>query len=108
MKQRIIDAIPKHSISINTEKRLTIMTPYGYLRFNHMVMDAELLEGMPQMTIDVFHNKLLIQHGATVDGDKWRNIGKYIADPKSAPVSYQAESAVGWLNAMIKIKDFLQ
>ena len=107
MKQRLIDVVPKHAISLNMEKRLIIDTPHGYIRFNHMVMDAELLEGLPQMTIDMMHNKLLIQHGLVVDGDGWLNIGRFIMDP-TIPVNRTAASAVAWLSGMIKIKEFLQ
>ena len=107
MKQRLIDAIPNQNIVINLPKKLTISTPHGYLRFNHMEMDAELLDGLPQQTIDAFHNKLVVLHGEEPEGQHWVNLGKLImGEDREYPEN--AKKAVGWLNAMFKLREFLE
>lgn len=107
MKQRLIDVIPRQNIVINLPKKLTIRSPHGYLRFNHMEMDAELLDGMPQMTIDMLHNKLIVQFGAEADGDKWRNVGRLIMG-EDGDFPEEAQKAVGWLNAMVKLQELFE
>lgn len=107
MKQRLIDAIPNQNIVISLPKKLTINTPHGYLRFNHMEMDAELLEGLPQQTIDMLHNKLVVQFGVEAEGDHWFNVGKLLMG-EDLEVPEAAKEAVAWLNGIFKIKELLR
>ena len=108
MKQRLIAAVPRHSITINLPKTLVIQAGTGgYLRFNHMVMDPELLEGLPQMTIDMLHNKLLVQFGSEADGDSWINLGRTLAGHDN-DIPELAKWSLGWLSKVFKIQEFFE
>ncbi len=68
LKQSLIDIVPRNSIAINLPGKLILRVPNGsFVKVGHMEMDAELLKGLPQETIDMLHNKLLIQWTDDID-----------------------------------------
>lgn len=101
MKQRLIAAVPRHAIIISLPKTLVIRATGGYLSFNHMEMDAELMDGMPQQTVDAFHNKLIVQYAPQADGDHWVNVGRTLAGEEQ-DLPEAAEKALAWLGLRLK------
>lgn len=107
MKQRLIQLVPRHSIVVSLPKKLIVQAQTGgYLAFRHMVMDAELLEGMPQQTIDMLHNKLIVQWGPEAEGDHWVNLGRYL-NGLETDIPRMAKDAIGWLNGIAVINEVL-
>lgn len=109
MKEAFIQAVRKEHIVISLPTKLVIKVPIGgYLRFNHMVMPQELLDSVPQMTIDMLHNKLIIGFGLEPEGESWVNLAQAITSNKRALIPVEAQEALGWLSGMIKIEEVLR
>ncbi len=107
MKQSLIDIVPRNAVAINLPKKLILRTPNGsFVKFGHMKMDAELLKDMPQMTIDMLHNKLIIQWTDDIDAETYENVGMEILGKRewSKP---RAEEALSWIAALFNIKKAL-
>ncbi len=105
LKQSLIDIVPRNAIAINLPKKLILRAPNGtFIKVGHMEMDPELLEGMPQMTIDMIHNKLLIQWTDDVDATTYENIGMELMGkiPWREP---RAKEAIIWLCALYDIRE---
>ena len=68
LKQSLIDIVPRNSIAINLPGKLILRTLNGsFVKIGHMVIPPDLLETTPKMTIDMVHNKLLIQWTDDID-----------------------------------------
>jgi len=105
LKQSLIEIVPRNCIAINLPKKLVLRAPNGtFIKVGHMEMDAELLEGLPQMTIDMLHNKLIIQWTEDVDADTYDNIGMEILGQREFEDPRAAE-AFAWINALYNIRE---
>lgn len=104
LKQSLIEIVPRNAIAINLPKKLILRAPNGsFVKFGHMEMDAELLEDMPQMTIDMLHNKLIIQWTDDIDADTYENVGMEILG-KLEWSKPRAEEALRWITALYDIR----
>lgn len=107
LKQRIIEIVPRNAITINLPKKLIIRAPNRtFIKFGHMKMDAELLEGMPQQTIDMLHNKLIIQWTDDIEATTYENIGQELLGKREWE-DPRAQEAFEWINGLIRLDRFL-
>ncbi len=107
LKQSLIEIVPRNSIAVNLPGKLVLRAPNGsFVKVGHMVMDAELLEHAPQMTIDMLHNKLLIQWTDDIDAEVYENVGMEIMG-KAKWNNPRAEKALGWIASLYNIREAL-
>lgn len=107
LKQSLIEIVPRNSIAINLPGKLVLRAPNGsFVKVGHMVMDAELLEHAPQMTIDMLHNKLLIQWTDDIDSLHYENVGMEIMG-KAKWKNPRAKEALGWIASLYNIREAL-
>ena len=108
LKQTIIDLVPRNCIAVNLPKKLIIRAPNGtFIKFGHMEMSPELLDGMPQMTVDMLHNKLIIQWTDDVEKDVYENIGMEIMG-KAKWKDPRAKEAMIWMGTLMNVKQFFE
>lgn len=107
LKQSLIDLVPRNSITINVPKKLILRAPNGtFIKFGHMEVDPYMLEEMPQITIDLIHNKLIIQWTDDVDADTYKNIGQEIIGRREWDEP-RAEEAIKWIGGLYNIREAL-
>lgn len=88
------------------EQKLIVQCENGsYVLFKLMMLSNELLEDLPQMTVDLMHEKLLIQYTDDLDRSTYQNLGRYIAN-KEYPSDKIMKEAMKELAFRINIGDF--
>lgn len=105
LKQSLIDIVPRNSIIINLPKKLILRAPNGsFIKFGHMEMSAELLEGVPEETIAMLHNKLIIQWTDDIDAATYENVGMEIVGQREWD-NPRAEEALIWIASLYNIRE---